>query len=63
MIVLLNLVSSYTFIHILLGTATLCVLVTLVQMRRSSPPGSNSIAGGYHRDGPQGIGGLHAKDE
>lgn len=39
MIVLLSLGSSYTFIHILLGTATVCVLVTLVQMRRLSPPG------------------------
>ena len=30
MIVLLVVVSSYTFIHILLGTAILCVVVRLV---------------------------------
>ena len=34
MIVLLNLVSSYTFIHILLGTAVVCVLARLVYRPR-----------------------------
>ena len=34
--VLLNLVSSYTFIHLLLGTAVVCVLARLVYGPRVS---------------------------
>ena len=42
-IVLLNLLSSYTFIHILLGTAIACVLARLVVRRHvRNYPGSHA---------------------